>query len=158
MAYVQLRASAITYLFSMKYSHLVCFIALTVTVSCQGPSFLWTNSESHFLQVIETPTGNDFTQVSGRGNHSVALRADGSLVSWGYDGDSQVTDTPTSYRWLDRYFIQISGGNNHSVALRADGTLASWGWDGEGQVSNTPTTNDFTQVSAGYMHSVAIKQ
>ena len=34
-------------------------------------------------------------RIDAGSNHSVALKADGSLVSWGYDSEGQVWDTPT---------------------------------------------------------------
>jgi hypothetical protein len=78
--------------------------------------------------------------------------ASGSLVSWGWDCCSQVTDTPAGYD-----FVQISGGQYHSVALRADGSLVSWGGDAFGLVTDTPAGYDFVQVSAGFFHSVALR-
>ena len=47
-----------------------------------------------FGQVTNTPPGTGFVQVAAGGRFSVALRADGSLVSWGYDGFGSVTNTP----------------------------------------------------------------
>ena len=43
------------------------------------------------------------------------------------------------------------------VAVTHKQSLVSWGYDAFGQVLNTPTTNDFIQVSAGRLHSVALK-
>ena len=54
-------------------------------------------------------------------NHSLALRADGSLVSWGYDADGVVSQTPAG-----NDFVAIASlRGNHSVALRADGSLVA---------------------------------
>lgn len=36
-------------------------------------------------QVTDTPDGNDFTAVDAGYYHSIALRADGSIVAWGGD-------------------------------------------------------------------------
>ena len=63
-------------------------------------------------QVTSTPTGTDFTDIAGGFYHSLALKADGSLISWGRDGDNQVTDTP-----LDTNFTAIAAGRYHSMAL-----------------------------------------
>ena len=76
----------------------------------------------------------------------------GSLRSWGENGNLQVINTPSG-----NDFTQVAGGYYHSVALRADGSLVSWGYDGNGQVTDTPSGNDFTQVSAGQEHSVALR-
>ncbi len=82
----------------------------------------------------------------------MALRSDGSLISWGRDADGQVTGTPTTGTYR-----AIAAGGHHSVALRSDGTLISWGWDGRNQVTGTPTQTDFWAVAAGGYHNVAIR-
>ena len=80
-----------------------------------------------------TPTGAEFDAVAAGRSHSVALRSDGSLVSWGYDSQGQVRDTPTGAE-----FDAVAAGGIHSVALKSDGSLVSWGRDDEGQVRDTP--------------------
>ncbi|AKL72578.1 Regulator of chromosome condensation (RCC1) repeat [Actinobacteria bacterium IMCC26256] len=111
--------------------------------------------DDEYRQVSEMPSGSDFTQVSLGERHSVALRTDGSLVSWGEPSGGiygQVSDTPSGTD-----FTQVSAGRFHSVALKSDGSLVSWGMDIYSQVSSTPSGTDFTQVSAGYYSSVALK-
>lgn len=103
--------------------------------------------------------GNDFVEIAGTAHNFHALRADGSIVSWGidpsqisfYDG-SQVTNTPTGTG-----FTQVAGGAYHSLALRADGSIVSWGMDTVGQILETPTGTGFTQISAGTVHSLALR-
>ena len=76
----------------------------------------------------------------------------GSIVSWGRDANSVVSQPPTGTD-----FTQVAGGFYHSLSLRSDGSIVSWGYDGSGQVSNTPTGTGFTQVAAGLDHSLALK-
>jgi len=80
-----------------------------------------------------------------------SLRGQGSIESWGFDGEGEVTNTPAGTG-----FTQAAGGGNHSLALRADGSIVSWGMDMWGQVSNTPSGTGFTQVSGGRGHSLAL--
>ena len=42
----------------------------------------------------QTPAGTGYTAVAAGGYHSLALRADGSIVSWGSDRYGQVSQTP----------------------------------------------------------------
>ncbi|MFL2937410.1 MAG: hypothetical protein ACJZ7Z_11970 [Myxococcota bacterium] len=56
------------------------------------------------------------------GDYSLALRADGSIASWGSDFTFAVSNAPT-----DSDFTAIAAGQNHSLALRSDGSLVSWG-------------------------------
>ena len=52
----------------------------------------------------------------------------GSIVSWGYDWDGQVTNTPTGTG-----FTQVSGGYFHSLALRTPNTGSAYCFgDGSG--------------------------
>src|SRR5262249_46211603 len=55
-------------------------------------------------------------------NHSLALRADGTVVAWGWNEYDQC-DVPAGLTNV----IAIAAGNKHSVALRADGTVVGWG-------------------------------
>ncbi len=103
-------------------------------------------------QVSATPTVAGFTAVAAGGYHSLALRADGSLVSWGWDDYGQVSATPTGTG-----FTAMAAGLYHSVALRADGSLVSWGLNCCGQVSATPTGTGFTAVAGGEYHSLALR-
>jgi hypothetical protein len=84
--------------------------------------------------------------------HSLALKSDGSIVSWGYDKYNQVTDTPS-----DTGFVAIAAGSYHSLALKRDGSLISWGGDSYGQVSGTPAGTSFIAICCGSRHSLALK-
>ena len=53
----------------------------------------------------------------------MALRADGSIVSWGADNYDQISGTPTGSG-----FTAIATGGDHGLALRADGSVLSWGF------------------------------
>lgn len=77
----------------------------------------------------------------------------GAILSWGWDYDSQVNNTPSGSE-----YIGIAGGSNYNLALRADGSIVSWGSDNYGLVSNTPTESGFTAIAAGYFHSLALKE
>ncbi len=103
------------------------------------------------------PAGIDFVAVDGGLYHSVALKADGSLLSWGVsDGGiydyGQVTSTP-----VGNDFTKISSENNHIIALKTDGSIVGWGSDDKGQVGDIPLGNNFTEIDSGYYHCVALK-
>lgn len=108
-------------------------------------------------QVSSTPTEAEFTQVAAGTHHSLALRADGSLASWGVEGPpsndyGQVSGTPTGTG-----FTYVAAGQYHSLALRSDGSIAAWGLDSLGQVGNAPIGTGFIQVDAGIFHSIALR-
>jgi alpha-tubulin suppressor-like RCC1 family protein len=83
---------------------------------------------------------------------SVPATPQGGLVSWGYNGEGQVSNTPGGAD-----FVAVAAGRGHSVAIRADGSLVSWGWNDYNEVSNTPGGTGFVAVAAGFRHSVAIR-
>jgi PKD repeat protein len=82
----------------------------------------------------------------------VSADTPGTIVSWGDDGSSMGSDTPT-----DSDFVAIAGGYYHSLALKSDGSIVSWGWDYNNMVSNTPTDSDFDAIAAGAYHSLALR-
>lgn len=67
--------------------------------------------------------GGDFIQVSAGGDHTCALRSDGSVVCWGDDEWGQLR-APEEER-----FTSIAAGGIHTCGLREDGTTACWGYD-----------------------------
>ncbi|MBT4466406.1 MAG: hypothetical protein HOD03_06960, partial [Planctomycetes bacterium] len=86
---------------------------------------------------------------SAGGYHSVALRADSSLVSWGNDGDLQVTNTP-----VGNNFTQVSAGGYHSVALESYGIgdlalpIRNWAFEGAlPELDSTPPVFEFANVN-----------
>ena len=119
----------------------------------------------------------DWCQVSAGDKHSLALRSNGSLWSWGHNylgqlGDNTIVDrsSPVSVVGGFTNWSQISAGSCHSVALKADGRLWSWGLNLDGQLGNGNTIcrsspvsivgeiYDWCQVSAGSKHNFAIRE
>ena len=103
--------------------------------------------------MTDTPAGTGFTAVAAAFQFSVAIRADGSLVTWGcreYYGE--VSDNPEG-----TVFVSVAAYDYHAVALHADGSLHSWVDDEDGVVSATPKGTGFAAVATGYGRSVATK-
>jgi len=101
---------------------------------------------------------NDFVRIAAGGYHNLALRADGSLAAWGWNGYGQCDldwdqypNTPNDFN----DFIDIAAGCGHSLAIKSDGSLAAWGWNGYGQC-DVPEANDFVDIGAGVYHSLAL--
>jgi len=119
--------------------------------------------------------------VSAGGAHSLALKSDGTVYSWGWNAYGQLGigtyGTADPYRTTP---VQVSGlsgvkavsaGGGFSLALKADGTVWAWGTGGGGQLgdgetngghySSTPVRvsglTNVTAISAGIDHSLALK-
>ena len=106
-----------------------------------------------YNQVSGIPIGVRFQAIAIGHHHGLALKADGSLVSWGPSSSyySAVTNTPAG-----NDFVAIAAGADHGLALKTDGSIVSWGRDTWNQVTNTLAGNGFVAVAAGYGHSLAL--
>ena len=82
--------------------------------------------------------------------HTVGLKANGTVVAMGYNGEGQcdVDD------WTD--IVAISADGYYTVGLKADGTVVAVGdnTDGQCEVSDW---RDIVAISAGYGHTVGLK-
>jgi alpha-tubulin suppressor-like RCC1 family protein len=92
------------------------------------------------------PGVSDATQVSGGYYHSVALRANGSVVAWGYNGNGELGDgtqtnssTPVTVKGISNA-IAVAGSAYGSMALLANGTVVAWGYNGYGELGQGTTT------------------
>ncbi|MCU0686678.1 MAG: hypothetical protein MUF34_31260 [Polyangiaceae bacterium] len=74
-------------------------------------------------------------------NHTIALRADGTLVAFGADNNGQLGDgeagadrsVPAAVVGLTEV-VKVIGGSQHSLALRADGSVWVWGRNSYGNL------------------------
>ncbi len=100
--------------------------------------------------------------VAAGGGHTVGLAEDGTLWSWGYNGNGQLGDGTTAYKSTPVRVQQkteaepfednmtkwesVSAGEDHTVGIAEDGTLWSWGKNEFGQLGDSTTTDKNTPV------------
>jgi len=108
--------------------------------------------------------------------HSVALKADGSVWTWGNNQYGQLGDGSTTTRFRAVPVPGLSGvsaiaaGNRHTVALvtngAAQGSLWVWGLNSDGQLGDGTTADswnplkvmdDVEGIAAGMGHTFALK-
>ncbi len=116
-----------------------------------------------------------FTAIATGGLHTVALKADGSLFSWGKNLAGQLGDGTNTDRWLPtqvgtvKTWAKIACGEFHTVAIRTDGSLWAWGSNLSGQLGDGTQVNKaaptkigtgttWVAVMAGKSHTVALKK
>ena len=85
------------------------------------------------------------------GPFTLALKVDGTVVAWGYNGAGQC-NVPTDLGPC----IQIAAGFKNSLALKANGSLAAWG-QGEWGFNSVPS-GTFITIAAGIYHGLAISE
>ncbi len=95
-----------------------------------------------------------FVEISSSGYHTMARRANGSVVAWGANqyGGCEVPALPPGLT-----FVEVAAGLQHSVARRSDGSVVAWGgnWSGQCNVPALPAGQEFVGVAAGGAHTVA---
>jgi alpha-tubulin suppressor-like RCC1 family protein len=106
----------------------------------------WGNNDSGQCAVPVSAT-NVLTVACGQ-SHSLALRADGSLLSWG-----AMTDIPSPATNV----IAIAAGFSNNLALRADGSLVAWGNDDFGQNEVPTEATNVVGIATGGRHSLALR-
>ena len=83
-------------------------------------------------------------------SHSLALKTDGTLWSWGWNDDGQLgngTKSPSKYPGqIDTGFKMISAGDTFSLAVKNDGTIWTWGDNGYGQLGDGSIVDKITPV------------
>ncbi len=83
-------------------------------------------------------------------NHSAAIKADGSLWTWGANsegqlGDRTITSCSTPVKIMDDV-VAVSLGTYHSAALKTDGSLWVWGCNDNGQIGDGTTRGRYSPV------------
>jgi alpha-tubulin suppressor-like RCC1 family protein len=93
-------------------------------------------------------------QVAAGTYYSAALRADGTVWTWGNGGYGQLGNNTTTASQLTPVqvssltgVIQICAGSYHMLALKSDGTVVAWGLNGSYQLGDASTTTHTTYVS-----------
>ena len=146
---------------------LLCALPLTALAATPW----YSQGESHTLTLTKNGTvwalgGNDYGQlgngtflrevlepkrvngldsviaVSAGSNHSVALKSDGTVWTWGFNrtgqlgnGTTEFSPTPNKVSGLSDVKAIATGGA-HVVALKKDGTVWAWGGNQSGQLGN----------------------
>ena len=101
----------------------------------------------------------DWRRVAGSHTHALAVKTDGSLWGWGFNGSGAAAQAPPRERvteptriGTDTDWTQIAVGAGHCLALKRDGSLWAWGQNEHGQVGDGTTSNQFKATRIGSGH------
>ena len=110
------------------------------------------------VRIDDTAFLTDVTAIASGDLHSAALKNDGTVWAWGYNGRYQLGNGTTGE---ENRPVQVKGaggsgnltditaiaaGRNHSAALKSDGTVWTWGCNDNGQLGDGTTTSRSTPV------------
>jgi alpha-tubulin suppressor-like RCC1 family protein len=145
----------------------------TLAIKTDGTLWIWGGGYANFGQLginntinKSTPVttilgGNNWKSIDCGSGHSVAIKTDGTLWTWGVNtygqlGINATTDrsTPVTTILGGTNWKQISCGAHHTSAIKTDGTLWTWGINTDtgptnftGQLGINATTNRSTPVT-----------
>jgi len=141
----------------------------SLALKADGTVLAWGNNQSGELGDGTAPTdqhtpvqvsglgpGSGILEVVGGGAHSLALKADGTVLAWGNNKSGELGDgsapadqhtpvpvaLPAGARALD-----IAAGLEHSLALLSNGTVLAWGDNALGQLGDGTTTRHSTPIA-----------
>ena len=160
--------------------------AHTLALTSAGTVLAWGSNASGQLGIGPTPTQSStpvlvsgltgVVAIAAHTNHSLALKANGSVVAWGANNGGQLGDGTTTLRNTPVSVLAPSGlsrvaaGGNFSLAVLTHGSPAgvlwSWGQNNSGQLGdgtlNTPRKNpsggltDIVALEAGEFHTLVM--
>jgi len=162
----------------------------TMAIKTDGTMWAWGNNmqgqlglsyygfNTHRTEPTQVGTAKDWRSVSAGAGYTLAIKGEGELWAWGYNGEGQLGLGSDSLRYTQtrigsHEWKSVSAGDQHTVAIRSDGTLWAWGNNASGQLgvggteekkilrSNTPAqvgSDKWKMVSAGGDHTVGIKE
>ncbi len=125
---------------------------LAIGITPGGGAFSWWGSGS--LTTIPVAAQSDLTAIAAGSSHILALRADGSPVTWGSAASPSTLAIPSS---AQSGIAAIAARGPNSLALRRDGTIVGWG---DAYFINSPPLNlgsDNLVIALGTGHALALK-
>jgi alpha-tubulin suppressor-like RCC1 family protein len=138
--------------------------AHTVALKTDGTLWTWGRNDYGRLGINDTTSrstpittilgGTNWKSIAGGYGHTVAIKTDGTLWTWGYNFPGQLgindmipRSTPVTTLLGGTYWKSIACGFYHTTALKTDGTLWTWGRNYLGQLGVNDTTDRITPVT-----------
>ena len=181
------RTPVTTLLGGTNWKSVACGFLHTAAIKTDGTLWIWgagdhgrlgvNNITNRLTPVTTLLGGTNWKSVSCGGQHTVAIKTDGTLWSWGQNSSGQLginnainKSTPVTTLLGGTNWKSVDCGDFHTAAIKTDGTLWTWGNVSGGRLGINDTANDrFTpvttfaggtnwkSVAGGDFHTAAIK-
>jgi hypothetical protein len=110
------------------------------------------SGDDSFGQVDVSLNATNVVGIAAGAWHSVALRANGTVLAWGDNFDGQC-DVPASLTDA----IGVAAGGYHNLALTLNGRVVGWGANSSGQAAPPAGLSNAIAIAAGTWHSLALR-
>lgn len=115
---------------------------------------LGTNSSIAVSSPVQTiASGSNWKQISHSWTHMAAVKSDGTLWLWGYNGFGGLGDNTSTARSSPVQTVAagtdwklVSAGSYSTAAIKTDGTLWTWGYNAFGAIGDNTTTDRYSPV------------
>lgn len=148
------------------WANVICGRDFILSVKSDGTLWSWGRNDQGQLGANTTTdrsspqttvgAGNDWIKVAAGTKHSLGLKSNGLLYSWGEGFAGKLGSNATTNRSspvtvvgssTTTPWIAISAGLDSSAAIKSDGTLWTWGSNSSGVLGNNSTTNRSSPVT-----------
>ena len=153
---------------SFNWSKISCMLYHTLAIKTDGTLWAWGYDDYGQLgdgtrrisgdsipNPIQIGTSTDWVDVLSTAHSSFAIKTDGTLWAWGYNGygglglgdttDRLVpTQVGTSNTWR-----KISGRHYYTLAIKTDGSLWAWGLNSVGQLGDGTVIDKYNPIQIG---------
>ena len=169
-----------------NWKQVACGVQHAAAVKTDGTLWAWGNNGSGQLGDGTTTNrsspgttaggGTNWRQAACGNSHTAAIKTDGTLWTWGNNGNGQLgvgtttsRSSPGTTAGGGTNWKQVSCGDGHTAAIKTDGTLWTWGNNGSGRLGDGTTINrsspvttvgggtNWKQVAGGAIHTTAVK-
>jgi alpha-tubulin suppressor-like RCC1 family protein len=135
-----------------------CAIKTNGKIYCWGDNEhgqLGNNSTGDYnpMPVQESTAATDWVRVSAGYTHTCAIKTNGTLFCWGYNGvgalgNNSIKDSlvPAQESTSASDWSRLSAGRQYTCAIKTNGTLFCWGDNGFGVLGNNSIENSLVPV------------